>query len=165
MADSPRLSGGSSFAVKWLEMSLTLISSLNFRQIKETTMFKKLLSLTLAVLVINLACAASVSANPLTTKEPQFVEKVKAGVAKLGTGQDAHIEVKLQDGTKLKGYISEANDDGFVLMNAKTNAAVPVAYPQVKQVKGNNLSQGVVLLIGIGALILLGFIVAKTIKT
>lgn len=128
-------------------------------------MFKKFLSLTLAALVINTACIVSVNANTRVEKEARFVEKVKAGVTKLGTGTDARIEVKLQDGTKLKGYVSEANDGGFVVMNAKTNAAVPVAYPQVKQVKGNNLSEGVKLLIGIGAILLLGIIIASQIKT
>jgi hypothetical protein len=40
-------------------------------------------------------------------------------------------------------------------MNTKTNEAVSVSYLNVKQVKGNNLSEGVKILIGIGAIIAL----------
>lgn len=43
-------------------------------------------------------------------QQARLTEKVRAGVAKLGTGQDAHIAVKLRDKTKLKGYISEVKD-------------------------------------------------------
>ena len=89
------------------------------------------------------------------TKEEKFAEKVKTGIAKLKTGEQAKVKLKLKDGTKLEGYITESNENGFVVMNTKTNKAVSVDYSQVKQVKGNNLNEGVVLLIGIGALIAL----------
>ena len=82
------------------------------------------------------------------TKEEKFTEKVKTEIAKLGTGTDAKISVKLKDGTKIKGYIMEANENQFVVMNSKTGQAVPVAYPQVGQARGNNLSEGTILIIG-----------------
>ena len=83
------------------------------------------------------------------TKEEKFAEKVKTGIAKLKTGEQAKVKLKLKDGTKLEGYITESNDNGFVVMNTKTNKAVSVDYSQVKQVKGNNLNEGVVILVGI----------------
>lgn len=124
-------------------------------------MFKKLLSLLLITVLMPMTYVRSVAASTEVEKEVQFVEKVKAGIIKLGTGTEARVRIKLRDRTKLNGYISEAGEDHFVVIDAKTGVATTVTYPQVKQVRGNNLSEGVVLAIGLGALILLAFILAK----
>lgn len=119
-------------------------------------MFKKLLSLMLAILIMNVGLAQTVNANTNAEKEAKFAEKVKAGIAKLGTGTEARVEVKLKDKTKLKGYVSEANADSFTVIDEKTGAATEVAYSNAKQVKGNNLSKGVTLtlvLVGIFAVL------------
>src|SRR5438270_12210317 len=86
-------------------------------------------------------------------KEARFAEKVKAGVAKLGTGKDALVKVKLRDGTKLFGYVREANDNSFVVVDGKTGEATTVLYPQVKQAKGNNLSGSAWFAIGVGVIV------------
>src|SRR5258708_40167602 len=83
-------------------------------------MFKKYLTTVLAVLVLNLAFGVTAFAGTDGEKEAKFAEKVKASVAKLGTGKDARVEVKLKDGTKLKGYVSQINENSFVVMNEKT---------------------------------------------
>ncbi len=91
------------------------------------------------------------------TKEEKFTGKVKTEIAKLGTGTDAKIKVKLKDGTKIKGYVMEAGENQFVVMSSKTGQAVPVAYSQIRQAKGNNLSEGTLItigLIGVAVLIL-----------
>ena len=49
------------------------------------------------------------------TKEEKRVGKVRAEISKLGTGADAKIEVKLQDGTKVEGHIAEADQEQFVV--------------------------------------------------
>ncbi len=115
-------------------------------------MLKKISSLTLIVLLMQMFFVLPTFAG---TKEEKFTEKVKTGIAKLGTGPEAKIKVKLKDGTKIKGYIMEVSESGFVAMNSKTNQTVPVAYSNVKQVRGNNISEGVKILIGVGAIILL----------
>ena len=110
-------------------------------------MFKKYFVLFITVLIINLSLSTSAFANP---KETKFAEKVKTNITKLGTGKDARVEVKLRDKTKLKGYISQINENSFVVIDDQTNAATEVAYPNAKQVKGNNLSNGVKIALGIG---------------
>jgi hypothetical protein len=87
-------------------------------------------------------------------KEIRFAEKVKAGISKLGTGTEARIEVKLRNKTKLKGYVTEAGEDSFVIVDEKTSATSRVTYSQVKQVKGNNLSKGAEIAIGVGVILL-----------
>lgn len=110
---------------------------------------KKTLSFILVMFVMQMFFAPPTFAS---TKEDKFAEKVKTEVAKLGTGKEAKIKVKLKDGTKIKGYISEINENQFVVMNSKTGQAVPVAYPQVGQAKGNNLSQGTIVFIALLAI-------------
>lgn len=113
-------------------------------------MFKKLLSLALVALMINLAGVRPAYADSKAEKQGRFAEKVKANVLKLGTGEATRVEVKLQDKTKLKGFISAADENGFIVTNRKTGLATEVAYPQVKSVKGNNLSTGAKIAIGAG---------------
>ena len=113
-------------------------------------MFKKYLTLALAVLVVNLSLGVSVFADGKADKAARFAEKVKASVARLGTGENARVEVKLKDGAKLKGYVSEIGDAGFVVTNAETKTATPVSYSNAKQVKGNNLSTGVQIALAVG---------------
>ena len=108
-------------------------------------MLKKYLTLTLVGLVIKLACAASASAGVDTEKEARRAEKVKAGIVKLGTGPQSRVEVKLLNGTQLKGYVREAVEDHFVIVDENGGASTEVPYAQVKQVKqgkGNNLTKG-----------------------
>ena len=115
-------------------------------------MFKSMLSLSLITLLITCVGVKAVYADSKEEKQARFTEKVKAGIAKLGTGEPARVKVKLTNKTKLKGYISEAGDEDFVVVDVKTGAATRVAYAEVQQVKGNNLSTGAKVAIGLGIL-------------
>ena len=117
-------------------------------------MLKKTVSLTLIALLMQMLFVHSTFA---LTKEEKLAEKVKTGIAKLGTGPEARIKVKLKDKTKVEGFITEATENQFVVMDSKTGQPVPIAYSSVKQVKGNNLSSGVV--IAIGVIVALVFII------
>lgn len=125
-------------------------------------MFKKYLTLIIAVLVINLSLGTSVFANTKEGKQTKFAGKVKANVARLGTGKDAQVSVKLKDGTRLKGYISEIADDYFSVTNPETGTATTVNYRNAKQIKGNNLSTGVqvALVIGLATALIAIFVIA-----
>jgi hypothetical protein len=112
--------------------------------------FKKLLSLLLVALLINLAGVKLAYADSKEEKQARFAEKVKVNVLKLGTGEAARLKVTLRDKTKLEGYISAADGEGFTVTNPRTGKVTPVTYPQVKSVKGNNLSTGAKIAIGAG---------------
>ncbi|MEO6052232.1 MAG: hypothetical protein ABIP78_13005 [Pyrinomonadaceae bacterium] len=71
-------------------------------------MFKKYLTVTLAVLVLNLSLSAVAFGETKEEKEAKSAENVKANVTKLGMGKDARVEVKLKDGTKLKGMSAKS---------------------------------------------------------
>jgi hypothetical protein len=122
-------------------------------------MFKKLLSLALVALLINLAGAVPAYAATKAEEQARFAEKVKASVLKFGTGEAARVKIKLRDKTKLAGYISSADGEGFTVVDSKTGVATTIAYPQVKSVKGNNLSTGAKIAIGVGIAAALIFII------
>ena len=128
-------------------------------------MFRKLMTLVVIGALVHLSCARIAAANNRNEKEAQLAEKLRAGIAKLGTGRDARVKVELRDGTKLDGYIAEANAVSFVVVDSKTGAATTVPYPQVKRVKGNNLSSGAKFAIFIGAvvagLVILAIVIGK----
>ncbi len=116
-------------------------------------MFKKYLTLILAVLVLNLSFSAAVFAGTKEEKMAKLADKVKTNVTKLGTGKDARIEVKLRDNTKLNGYVSQINENSFTVVDDKTGNTNDIPYSNAKQVKGNNLSTGVKIAIGIGIIL------------
>jgi hypothetical protein len=117
-------------------------------------MFKKYLTLILIILIVNLSLCASAFAG--TTKDERaakLAEKVQASITKLGTGRDALVEVKLLDKTKLKGFVSQINENSFVVFDEKTGALSEVPYSRAKQVKGHNLSTGVKIAIGVAIVV------------
>jgi hypothetical protein len=111
-------------------------------------MLKTFLSLMIVGLLVNMATALPAYADSKAEKEARFVEKVREGVRRLGTGEAARVEVRLRGKTKLKGYISEAGENNFVVVDA-SGVSHTVAYPQVQKVKGNNLSTGARIAIGV----------------
>jgi hypothetical protein len=130
-------------------------------------MFKKVLSFVLACLLLIASGGRPAFAASAEEKQARFVQRVKEGIRKLGTGEKARVEVRLRDKRKLKGYVSEAGEDDFVVVEAKSGAAVRVAYTQVGQVKGHNRSTGVELavLAGVMALVIVIAYAALNVKS
>lgn len=112
-------------------------------------MFRKTLSFILIGLILNLAFSSTAKANANPEKEAKFAAKVKNAIAKLGTGVEARVEVKLRNKTKIKGYVSEARDNSFVVVDSKNGAPSEIPYPQVKSVKGKNNLTGKQIALGV----------------
>jgi hypothetical protein len=129
-------------------------------------MFIKFVTLLLVCLMINVSGASVAFARHsnnegISKKERKIrkhAEKIKKGVEKLGTGKDSVVKVKLRDKSKIKGYISNIEDNSFTIVDIDGKATV-VNYTNVKQIKGNNLNGGVWIAIGFGvALAVIGII-------
>ena len=104
-------------------------------------MLKKFLSVSVIVLLLNLVGVIPAYAKSRDEAQAR-TQKVKEGIAKAGTGEGARVQITLRDWRKLKGFVREAGPDSFVLVDPKTGAATTVAYPEVKEIKRNNLSSG-----------------------
>ena len=113
-------------------------------------MFKKSFAIILACLLVQMLSVQPATAKSKEEKQVQLTQKVKTEISKLGVGRDARVEVKLQDKTKLAGYISEAKDESFIITDPKTSGTTTVAYADVTQIKGHNLSTGAKIAIGVG---------------
>jgi len=94
-------------------------------------------------------------------RDAEFAAKVKTNIPKLGVGEDAKVEIKLKDGSKLKGFVSEIKDSSFVATDDKSGLSREIPYPQVQKAKGKNSKTGlrilaVVAVIGLIALLAYG---------
>jgi small nuclear ribonucleoprotein (snRNP)-like protein len=68
--------------------------------------------------------------------------KVKAEVAKRGTGDKSRVTIKLRNGSELKGSITQTGDNMFTLKDEKTSSQRDIGYAEVAKVKGRGLSRG-----------------------
>jgi hypothetical protein len=115
-------------------------------------MWKRLFSIGLAVLLFHAGNSLLIHDVALASQGDAAAEKVKAAVAKRGTGPKAKVTVKLKDKTKLKGYISNAGGDSFTLSETKTGQVRTFAYTDVAEVKKQGgMSLAAKIGIGVGA--------------
>ncbi len=125
-------------------------------------MFQKILSAVLVAAIVAIATMQPAYASSREEKQAKQAAKVKAGIEKLGVGEQSRVSLKLYDKTKRSGYISEIGEDSFVVVEDRSSVATRVAYPDVAQVKGQNLTTGDKVLIGVaigvGAALLVFFI-------
>lgn len=117
----------------------------------------KLTSFATCIVLVLLLGVDIFAASSREEKEAKFAAEVKAAIMKLGTGPSARVELKLRDKRKLKGYVQQTDEDHFVVIDDRTGSATEVAYPQVKQVKGNNFSTGAKIAV---AVVLIGILFA-----
>ena len=106
-------------------------------------------TLVICLLAFTMTFQQSVVANSNSEKDAALTQKVKAGIVKLGVGQSSTVSLTLKDKTKVAGYISEIGDDSFVVANLESGGRTTVAYPEVVQVKGNNLTTRTKVIIGV----------------
>ena len=121
-------------------------------------MLKRLFSIGLVVLLFHAGNSLLIH-DARANQNDAASNKVKANVAKRGTGPKAKVTVKLKDRTKLKGYISNASGDSFTLSDSKTGQTRTLAYSDVAEVKkqgGMSLAAkiGIGVGVGVGALAL-----------
>ena len=101
-------------------------------------MLKRILSLTLVAGLMNVAGVASLRAAPQDDKEAAVVARMRSHILRLGVGPKTNVELKLNDGTRHKGYIIEAHDDYFMVVDRKTNVINTINYRDIKQIRGKN---------------------------
>jgi len=115
-------------------------------------MLKRLFSIGLVVLLFHAGNSVLMLDVVRANQSDAATDKVKAAVAKRGTGPKAKVTVKLKDKTKLKGFISNASGDSFTLSDSKTGQARTLAYSDVSEVKKQGgLSLVAKIGIGVGA--------------
>lgn len=113
-------------------------------------MIKRCLPAALIGLMLLITNLQPINAQISADSRDAAINKIKANVTKRGIGEKARVNVKMLNGTKMKGYISQAGNDSFTLTDSKTKQTSTLAYSDVAQVKGTGLSKGAKILIGVG---------------
>jgi hypothetical protein len=123
---------------------------------------KRYFSFLLSVLILHVFSFAPLASETPKEKAQKalMAAQVKAGIAELGTGVSARVRVLLNDKTRYEGYVTEIADDHFVVADAKTGATAPIAYSEVKGIKGHNLSSGAKIGIGVAVAAAIGIAIA-----
>jgi hypothetical protein len=114
-------------------------------------MIRKYLSIMIIGLLIFSADSMLISAQTISGKDDSKAEKVKSSVMKRGAGGKKRVLVKMLNGTKLNGYITQAGEDSFTLTDSTTRQPTVIAYRDVEKVGSSGLSKGAKIAIGVGA--------------
>lgn len=97
-------------------------------------------------------------------RQTSLEEKVKIKIAKLGLGAKAKATIRLNDGSKVKGYIAQAGENDFVIRDRKTDAPTTIRYADVVKVeenRGHSTARNIAIGVGIGAgALLLGILIS-----
>src|SRR5260370_16202297 len=96
-----------------------------------TNIVRRILAFALVALAFNFACTTSAPAQ--SNKDVAGIDRLRRDVEKIGF--DERVEVKLNDGTKLKGHINEIGADYVVVADNKTGDVTRLRFAQVRQVK------------------------------
>lgn len=110
---------------------------------------KSLATMLAAVLLHTLFFVQPASAGSKAEKEAKLAAQVKQKLSNFGVGESARLAVKLRNKAILGGYLQSTGEESFVLTNLKTGDSTTVAYGEVTQVRGQNLSTGAKIAIGI----------------
>ena len=88
-----------------------------------------------SVFYVSAANGAVISSD--SAKEAKMVMKLKTELTKIGVGQESKLEVKLNNGTKISGYLSEINDEDFVVV-AQNDDTKRIRYRDVRNARGRH---------------------------
>jgi hypothetical protein len=96
---------------------------------------KKPFAVLLSLMLVTLNVFFSRATRAQSATEIEAAQKSRIKVQSLGVNPDKHVEVKLRDKTKLKGYISALGQDSFTLTDIKSDTPQTVAYADVIEAK------------------------------
>jgi hypothetical protein len=128
-------------------------------------MLNKSVSIALVFALLHVR-SGSVLAESQGEVDARFAESVKQAVLILGVGPKALVKVELRNETKLTGYVSEAGEDTFSIVDRRTGVTSTVAYTQAAKVSGRSLSTGAKIglgiAIGVGAFFLIAYMLFRS---
>jgi hypothetical protein len=114
-------------------------------------MFRRTFAIMLSGLILLSAFGfQGAGAQSLTDQQTQ---KIRTKVHKMGVGVNARVDVKLKDNSQFKGYISDANEDTFTVVQSGTGSSRTMSYADTSSVKkaGSGISAKTWIIIGAAA--------------
>lgn len=105
-------------------------------RIRTTIHFRKALSAALVTFVMMISGIMGRAQS--TPQDTASTQKIRAKVAKLGTGKRSRADVTLKDDRRLKGYIGEISENGFTLVDPKLGTVTNITYDEVRRFKSSS---------------------------
>ncbi len=126
-----------------------LLGGRNF-SVGEWILSKRIFAILISIVVLTGTFGLQAASGQSATYDAQ-ASKARAKVESLGN--NARVEVKLRDQTKVKGNVSAISADSFTVSDSKTGTTTTVAYNEVDEVKkpGGGLSTRGWIIIGAAA--------------
>ena len=112
-------------------------------------MFRNTLAIMLSGLLLVTAFGFQ-GAGAQTLSDQQATDKIRTKVLKMGVGVNARVNVKLRDNSQFRGYISDANQDSFTVVESQTGSSKTVSYADTQSVKkgGGGVSAKTLIILG-----------------
>lgn len=112
-------------------------------------MFRRTFAILLSGLLL-LTAFGFQGAGAKSLDDQQATEKIRTKVLKMGVGVNARVAVKLRDNTQLNGYISDAGQDSFTVVERGTGFNKTVSYADTQSVKkaGSGVSVKTLIILG-----------------
>ena len=112
-------------------------------------MFRRTFTIMLSGLLL-LSAFGFQGAGAQSLVDQQATEKIRTKVLKMGVCTNARVAIKLRDNTQLNGYISDADQDSFTVVERGTGSSKTVSYADTQSVKkaGSGVSARTFLILG-----------------
>ena len=112
-------------------------------------MIKRIVSGLLTLLVASVLTNPGFAQQQAQTPADKHTQKIRKYVKSLRRWDVGDpVTVKLYDGTRIKGHITETTDNHFVVTDGKTSQSTSIEYSQVKDVSegmGNKTKLGIII--------------------
>ena len=123
--------------------------------------------LLLAVALILALLVRTTNAQQQALTDIQRAEKVKADVTRRLASKKDKVTVKLQTGAEVKGQLTQAGANTFLMADQKSGKQTEIAYSEVAKLKGKGLSKwakiAIVTGVAIAVVAVIGVIAVKNI--
>jgi hypothetical protein len=117
-------------------------------------MFRTFLCLVLVGLMATQGLSAAALVAAQNNTDAQANEKVRLKVAKVGLGDKAKVTVRMKDGRKIKGFVTQAGTSDFTVRDRKTGDPTLISYSDVSKVednRGHSTMRNILIGVGVGA--------------
>jgi hypothetical protein len=117
-------------------------------------MFRTFLCLVLVGLMMTQGLSAAPLVAAQNNADAQTNEKVRLKVAKVGLGDKARVTVRMKDGRKIKGFVTQAGTSDFTVRDRKTGDPTLILYSDVSKVednRGHSTLRNILIGVGVGA--------------
>ena len=98
-------------------------------------MLRKYFTCFLMILLLNLQLFAQTKVDKKAEKEATRVAQLKAAMNAVGIGDTSPAELKLKNGGKVTGYISEMKDGSIVFAETALARTTNISYAEIKSIK------------------------------